>query len=240
MTRAVRTSRSADSSLAAKQERLGDDSGVLRRLHRTTSDSPDQRSRTAGFRWPSGKAPRRCCSPAQAAAERSAKAHLIASSAAGFKRRRARPSAGAGGDLRSPRSGTIGRRGKFRPARAHANPRFCAPLGRPRFRRSPCLALRVGPSSRAGSRGSSPTPESGFGTRVLVEWRRRCWSRSAAAVSPRAGHFRFDKLGVSWQAGSRLARAAQTLSLGWGKETSPGSDQRRYRLSSMGSVLVAR
>jgi len=52
-------------------------------------------------------------------------------------------------------------------------------------------------------------------------------------------HFRFDKLGVSWQPGSRLARAAQTLSLGWGKETSPGSDQRRYRLSSMGSVLVA-
>jgi hypothetical protein len=52
-------------------------------------------------------------------------------------------------------------------------------------------------------------------------------------------HFRFDKLGVSWQPGSRLARAAQTLSLGRGKETSPGSDQRRYRLSSMGSGLVA-
>ena len=126
---------------------------------------------------------------------------------------------------------------------AYAAGHSCALPCRPCIRRSPFLALRVGPSSRAGSRGT-PTPESGFGTQVLVEWRRRCWSRSAATVSPRAivtSASTSLAFPGSPAPGSRLpASAGGSDTLAWsGKETSPGSDQRRYRLSSMGGVLVA-
>jgi hypothetical protein len=38
------------------------------------------------------------------------------------------------------------------------------------------------PELACGSRGSSAPPDSGFGTQVLVEWWRRCWSRSKPAA----------------------------------------------------------
>jgi hypothetical protein len=61
----------------------------------------------------------------------------------------------AGGDLRSPRSAAPSDPARNIPAgRAYANPRFCTPLCRPRFRRG----ARLGPSRTPASTAAYPTP----------------------------------------------------------------------------------